>query len=79
MIRLYCIGCGVLLVAIGANWMMGKLSVKSWYNFFELMGNGQLQQLRPVDYLWLFFLYPLCLGLGAQFGKFCYQKLIPFL
>jgi hypothetical protein len=63
MIRLYCIGYGVLLVAIGANWMAGKLSVKSWYNFFELMGNGQLQQLRP----------------GAQFGKFCYQKLIPFL
>lgn len=79
MIRLYCIGCGVLLVAIGANWMLEKLSVKSWYNFFELMGNGQLLQLRPVDYLWLFFLYPLCLGLGAQFGKFCYQKLIPFL
>jgi hypothetical protein len=76
MIRFYCIGFGILIVAIAANWMIGKLGVKSWYDFFALFEQQQLQQLRFLDYLWLFVFYPLCLALGAQAGSYCYQKLI---
>lgn len=71
MIRLYIIGLAILIVAILANGIILKLGLKSWYDFIALLtddGASALNKLGLIDYLWLFFGYPLVLGFGYWIG-----------
>ncbi|MDN3492555.1 DUF7672 family protein [Winogradskyella bathintestinalis] len=71
LIRLYVIGLTILIIAILANGIIGKLGLKSWYGFIELLsknGSTAFRQLTVIDYLWLFIGYPLVLGFGYWLG-----------
>ncbi|WP_178987761.1 DUF7672 family protein [Winogradskyella schleiferi] len=72
MIRLYIIGLAILIIAILANGIIGKLGLKSWYGFIELLskdGSSAFSKLNILDYLWLFIAYPLTLGFGYWLGE----------
>lgn len=76
MIRLYCIGLSILIVAIIANGIIGKIGLKSWYEFFELLikyGFEAFGKLKVMDWIWLFLVYPLILGFGYLIGKNIYN------
>ncbi|MGF1556746.1 DUF7672 family protein [Paucihalobacter sp.] len=78
MLKLYFIGLGILIVAIIANIIIGKIGLKSWYDFLELLtiqGWGTFKIINFWDYLWLFFGYPLILSLGYLAGLNCYKFL----
>ena len=64
MIRYYCIGLSILIVAILANGLAQVLHVKTWYAFLnEITANQCLKgSLKFTDFLWLFIFYPLLLG-----------------
>ena len=66
MIKYYFIGLIVLSVAILANIIATKLGLKTWYDFLNSIGNGS--SLKLLDYLWLFAVYPLILGLSTKLG-----------
>lgn len=71
MIKLYFIGLGILLVAILANALIGKIGIKSWYDFINLLIEHQMAAFGKIgilDYLWLFVGYPLILALGYLAG-----------
>jgi len=70
MVRLYIIGISILLVAIISNFIVSKLGVASWYDFLENITKNEPNNLSLIDYLWLFLLYPLCLGLGYLLGDY---------
>ncbi|RPG56680.1 MAG: hypothetical protein CBD95_004400 [Flavobacteriales bacterium TMED235] len=72
MIKFYFIGLTVLSVAILANIIAAKLSLKTWYDFLNSIGNSSL---TLMDYLWLFGIYPLILGLIAKLGIIVWEKL----
>ncbi len=75
MIRLYIIGLMILIVAIIANGVVGKIGLKSWYDFFELLnkfGFEAFGTLKVMDWLWLFLIYPLLLGFGYLLGEKIY-------
>jgi len=76
MIRLYLIGVGILVTAIIANILAGKMGLKSWYDFLtSLNARHGFAGLRGLDLAWLFVVYPLTLGLGYRLGVFLFQKL----
>lgn len=78
MLKLYFIGLGILIVAIVANFIIGKIGLKSWYDFLELLtlrGWDTFKIINLWDYLWLFCGYPLALGLGYLAGFQCYKLL----
>jgi hypothetical protein len=76
MIRTYLIGLFILLTAIGANAFAAKLHLKSWYDFLFGLSDSKAYwaEITIKDGLWLFFLYPMILGLGSFFGNFIYFK-----
>lgn len=76
MIRLYFIGLGILITAILANALAGKLGLKSWYDVLTTLGAAQKPTLHSLDVLWLIVVYPLTLGLGYRLGALIYQKLM---
>ena len=76
MLRLYCIGISILIVAILANAIIVKIGIKSWYDLFQLFqnfGSEAFKKLSVLDYLWLFIAYPLTLGSGYWIGDKIYQ------
>ena len=71
MIKLYFIGLGILITAIVANAVIGKIGIKSWYDFINLLAEHQtaaFSKIGILDYLWLFVGYPLVLALGYVVG-----------
>ena len=70
MVRLYIIGVSILLVAILCNFIISKLGIASWYDFLNNLTKNEPNNLSAIDYLWLFLLYPICLGLGYLLGDF---------
>ena len=70
MVRLYIIGVSILLVAIICNFLISKLGIASWYDFLENISKNHPNNLSLIDYLWLFLLYPLCLGFGYLLGDY---------
>jgi len=78
MIRLYCIGIFILIIAILANAIIQKIGVLSWYEFIKLLsdsGKDSLSQIGTIDYLWLFIGYPFVLSLGYVIGDKLYSVL----
>ena len=76
MIRLYCIGISILIVAILANFIIGKIGLVSWNVFLNYLGYKEsfvIKQIRIIDYIWLFIGYPLILGLGYLEGAKLYK------
>ena len=72
MIKYYFIGVIILISAILANIIAAKLGLKTWYDFLNSIGNSPL---KLMDYLWLFGIYPLILGLSAKLGIIVWEKL----
>ncbi len=69
MTKLYIIGLSILLTAIIANTIAGYININTWYNFSNtILEKGSflkaLKEQSTIDFLWLFFLYPLTLGFG---------------
>jgi hypothetical protein len=77
MFRLYIIGIFILLIAIIANGLVSKLNIKTWYDFFEILlkSDKLWSTIKPIDFLWLFVIYPLILGLGYKVGEIIYYKI----
>jgi hypothetical protein len=76
MLKLYIIGLAILVTAILANFLAAKLGLLSWYDFLNLLsdkGGEAFKKVKFLDYLWLFILYPLALGLGYWFGIKLFQ------
>jgi len=73
MIKYFFIGVIILISAILANIIAAKLGLKTWYDFLNGINNGV--SLSTFDYIWLFALYPLILGLSAKFGLMLWDKL----
>lgn len=72
MMRLYIIGLSILIFAILANAIIGKIGLKSWYDFFDLLnkfGWEAFRKLGVMDWIWLFILYPFMLGFGYFIGE----------
>jgi hypothetical protein len=66
--KLFILGWVVLVAAILANGLAALLGLKSWYDFISLLnedGKRTFSLLSFMDYVWLFILYPLILGLTA--------------
>jgi len=66
--KLIILGWVVLVAAILANGLAALLGLKSWYDFISLLnedGRRAFSLLSFMDYVWLFILYPLILGLTA--------------
>ena len=70
MVRLYIIGVSILIVAILCNFIISKLGIASWYDFLNNLTKNEPNNLSVIDYLWLFLLYPIFLGLGYLLGDF---------
>jgi hypothetical protein len=69
MIKIYILGLVVLVSAILFNGLAVKLNLVSWYDFLNraiASGSKVWQTLRFVDLLWLFFVYPMLLGLACK-------------
>ena len=76
MIRLYLIGISILLIAIIANLLIGKLGLSTWYDFgpeFFKRGLPVMKEAGFLNCLWLFILYPLVLSLGYVIGNKIYS------
>ncbi|WP_432277883.1 DUF7672 family protein [Microcosmobacter mediterraneus] len=71
MLKLYCIGLSILLVAIIANAIIIKTSLLSWYDVFLMfneLGSEALRKIKLIDYLWLLIGYPFILSFGYVIG-----------
>jgi hypothetical protein len=78
MIKLYIDGICILLVAILANLLASKLELKSWYGFlmeWSEKGGSVWRHLLFRDWLWLFLVYPILLGLAVPIGQFVVKLL----
>lgn len=76
MIKLYFIGLGILVIAILANGIIGKIGIKSWYDFINLLveyKTGAFSRIGILDYIWLFVGYPFILALGYLAGLKLYN------
>ena len=75
MIRLYLIGLCILLIAIVANLVVGKLGLSTWYDFgpeFFKRGFPVMKEVGLLNCLWLFVFYPLVLSAGYILGDKIY-------
>ena len=75
MIRLYLIGLCILLIAIVANSVVGKLGLSTWYDFgpeFFTRGVSVMKEVGLLNCLWLFVFYPLVLSAGYILGNKIY-------
>ena len=67
MLRIYIIGVCILLIAIIANMIVGKIGLSTWYDFgpqFFKSGFVVIKEVGLFSTIWLFFLYPIVLALG---------------
>ena len=66
MFKIYFCGLIVLLYAIIVNILIKNLGITTWYDFgsiFLVSGFQSLEQINFLSICWLFFVYPLTLGL----------------
>lgn len=76
MVRIYIIGLSILIIAILANYVVGKIGILSWYDFLNYLSDKEtstVEKVKTIDYLWLFVGYPLVLGLGYLAGEKIYE------
>ena len=76
MLRIYIIGICILLIAIIANIIVGRLGISTWYDFgpqFFKRGFIVLKEVGFFSSVWLFILYPLVLALGYIVGDKIYS------
>ena len=76
MLRIYIIGVCVLLIAIIANVIIGKIGLSTRYDFgpqFIKRGFIVIKEVGFFSIIWLFILYPLVLGLGYIIGDKIYN------
>ena len=76
MLRLYVIGAFILIIAIICNGLVSKLGIASWYDFLNSFTKNEPNDFNFVDYIWLFIIYPLCLGLGYYIGDLVFNYFI---
>ena len=78
MIRFYCMGFFILVIAILANGLAQSLGIKTWYGFFQLLldKNESIMGLTFLDFLWLLIIYPIILGATAALGDWIYNQII---
>jgi len=69
MVRIYVIGLSILIVAIIANFFAKIIGISTWYDFLNSFTDSTTSNFKLVDYLWLFFIYPVILGLGYFLGE----------
>tara|TARA_B100000927_G_scaffold52555_1_gene39590 strand:- start:287 stop:523 length:237 start_codon:yes stop_codon:yes gene_type:complete len=77
MLRIYIIGVCILIIAIIANVIIGKVGLSTWYDFgpqFFKRGFVVVKEVGFLSSLWLFFLYPLVLAFGYILGDFIYKS-----
>ncbi len=78
-IKVFIGGVFVLVTAIVVNIIMPKLGILTWYEFGpNLLKNGWPYYLEVglLNILWLFFLYPLVLGLSYHLSLKLYEIII---
>ena len=76
MLRFYIIGLFILLIAIIANVIIGKIGLSTWYDFgpdFFIKGFEAMKEVGFYSCIWLFILYPLVLSLGYLIGDKIYH------
>lgn len=76
MLRLYIIGLLILIIAIIANVIAGKIGLSTWYDFgpdFFRQGFPIIKEVGVVNFLWLFIIYPLMLSFGYFIGDKLYN------
>jgi len=76
MIRLYVIGISILITAIMCNFVISKLGIASWYDFLNSFTKNEPNNYNFFDYIWLFIIYPLFLGLGYCIGDLVFNHFI---
>ena len=69
MVRIYVIGISILIVAIIANFFAKIIGISTWYDFLNSFRDSTTSNFKFIDYLWLFFIYPIILGLGYFLGE----------
>lgn len=69
MLRIYVIGLSILIVAIIANFFAKIIGISTWYDFLNSFTDSTTSNFKFIDYLWLFFIYPIILGLGYFLGE----------
>tara|TARA_A100001035_G_C27595128_1_gene413806 strand:+ start:474 stop:707 length:234 start_codon:yes stop_codon:yes gene_type:complete len=69
MVRIYVIGISILIVAIIANFFAKIIGISTWYDFLNSFTDTTTSNFKFIDYLWLFFIYPIILGLGYFLGE----------
>jgi hypothetical protein len=78
MLKLFLIGWTILLSAILLNGIVAKLGLVGWYDFINMLiqkGSNTFDTLRFADYVWLFFAYPMLLGVAYKAGELLYEWL----
>jgi hypothetical protein len=76
MLRLYVIGVFILVIAIICNFLVSKLGIASWYDFLISFTKNEPNNYNFFDYIWLFIIYPLCLGLGYYIGDLVFNYFV---
>lgn len=59
-IFIFILGISILAAALLLNFLAGKLSLSTWYDFVKDPGKTTV-----LSYIWLFIIYPFGLGLTA--------------
>ena len=72
MLRIYIIGLSILVFAIVVNVLVSRLGISTWYDFGQELsksGANAIKEIGFVNLIWLFLLYPICLGLAVIIGE----------
>ena len=75
MLRIYIIGLSILVFAIVVNVLVSRFGISTWYDFGQELsktGANALKDAGIVNLIWLFLLYPICLGLSVIIGEKIY-------
>ena len=75
MLRIYIIGLSILVFAIVVNVLVSRFGITTWYDFGQELsksGANAIKEIGFVNLIWLFLLYPICLGLAVIIGEKIY-------
>ena len=75
MLRIYIIGLSILVFAIVVNVLVSRFGISTWYDFGQELsksGANAIKETGFVNLIWLFLLYPICLGLAVIIGEKIY-------
>ena len=78
MLRIYIIGVAILLIAIIANIIVGKLDISTWYDFGPTLSSKGFLAIKEaglLSVLWLFIIYPIILACGYLIGDKLYKMI----